>query len=311
MFGPPSRSDQVGSLLRTVPSTAQRSPDVFDVGIRLSDQKILTLRTELPSTFPGVPPVIRILDPGATHPWLDSSGRVAGLADLYNWDERSSDLGQVVQRALTEFCTRPPHINPALIRAEKTRTSWVQSLPSSTQQPAKKNESSQGIQLSVPDNFPELDALDQKRLQELLDNDGEFDTFFNGLSFISNARQLRDSVRQGNVERATENTNLAKEATDLQSRVSSLNKQMSESRNMFTRLIGEQKSMASLVDPRKLAEEFEALARQTDSTSEDVLSRMFDDPASVDAALTRFRSLRVQYHLRKATADRCRAQYSS
>src|SRR4051794_29841090 len=102
----PSRYQQIASLMRTVPSAANRSPSdnsIFDVGIRLSDSKILTLRTELPIDFPRGPPTLRLLDPGAQHPWLDNSGRLAEPADLYNWNERTSDLGVVVQKALTEF----------------------------------------------------------------------------------------------------------------------------------------------------------------------------------------------------------------
>jgi hypothetical protein len=310
-----SRNEQVASLMRVVPSAANRSPSdnaIFDVGIRLSDQKILTLRTELPPQFPRVPPILRILDPGATHPWLDSSGRVADIAELYNWEERSSDLGQVVQKALTEFCTRPPHINPALIAAQKVQNNWVQTLPTPPQQTTSSSaENSQIIQLTVPNAFPELETLDQKSLQELMENDAAFIKFFESLSVVSNAMQLRDSVRTGNVEKATENITLGRDITAHQSSIDSLNQQVADARNRYSRLTTEQKMVESPLEPRKLAEEFETLARQSDEISEEAAMHIFDDAANVDSNLARFRALRVQYHLRKATADRCRAQFAS
>jgi len=35
--------------------------------------------------FPQVPPVLRFINPGVSHPWLDAQGRVVGLNELYTW----------------------------------------------------------------------------------------------------------------------------------------------------------------------------------------------------------------------------------
>jgi regulator of replication initiation timing len=311
-----NRNQQIASLLRTVPSAANRSPhdnSIFDVGIRLADSKILTLRTELPIDFPRVPPILRILDPGAQHPWLDPSGRLAEPADLYSWDERTSDLGQVVQKALTEFCTRPPHINPALMGAQKVKTNWTGTLPAPIQQQSSQrmDTSSQNtIQLTIPDNFPEISNMDQKQLQELLENESLFAKLFESIEVFSNALQLRDSVRKGNIDKANENTAISKEVSNLQTKIESLNKQLSDVRQTFSSLLAEQRSISSPLEPKKLAEGLEYLARQTDAESEEVARKLFDDPAQLEANLNRFRSQRIQYHLKRAKADRCRAQFS-
>jgi ubiquitin-protein ligase len=310
-----SKQEQVTSLMRAVPLAANRSPgddSIFDVGIKISDQKVLTLRAELPYDFPSVPPILRILDPGATHPWLDSSGRVAGLSELYNWDPRTSDLGVVMQKALLEFMTRPPHINPAVKGVQKVRENWVSnSSSSSSQRNINQEEARQAIRLDIPDSFPELDSCDAKQLQDLLDNENNLMQFYKTLSVVSNTEQLVDSVLKGNKEKAKDNLSASDQVVSLQTNIEQLQQDLNKSRQALSDLQARQRAFIGQLDPRKLGESFEALARTVDQQSDDVASSMFDNGALDEEALRKFRALRVLYHLRKGKADRCRAQFLS
>jgi len=308
------KSEQIESLRRCVPSAVSRSPEdtVFDVGIRLSEQKILTMRIELPVDFPRSAPVLRIIDPGATHDWLDSSGRVVGVSELYNWTERTSVLGDVVQKTLAAFCTRPPHINPALAR--RPSSNWTQPVqtPAPSRTRLNNDTSQQLIQLNVPESFPEIEKYDQKQLQDLLENEATFVKLFESLNVVNNALQLRDSLKQSNAQKARENIRANEEANALYQSLIPLNRSLNEVRQEFEQLLEQYSSATTPLDPRQICDGLDLLARQTDNASEELARQiLFDDVASVESNLTKYRELRVKYHLRRAKAERCRSQFSN
>ena len=359
----PTRQQQELSLLSRVPSAARRADGVFDVGLRLVTGQVLTLRVELPPAFPDAPPTLRVVDAGATHPWLDAFGRVVGLSQLYSWNARTSWLGDAVSTALSEFCVHPPRIAASTSsNAGATPTStnnyngsaqarlpptMPSSTPSSSGGPPPPTRTSTTtpprptttfnngggggggnapstaaatppddlhIELPpIPTEFNELDAMDAKELQALLDNDRRLGEFFQQLAVVKNVSQLLQAVKESNLESAMTNLSRKEELDAARRRVEELREKVVAARRDLQALTAAQ--AASQPDPAKLAADLERLATETDEKCEDAAalfrsapgSNGTDDDADLDAAVARFRQLRTLYHLRMAKAERLRA----
>lgn len=302
-----SRWQQIERLQRSVPSAASRSADnnIFDVGLRLSNGTVLTLRIELGPDFPQTPPVLRITDPGVTHEWLDFSGRVAGLSMLYHWNARDSDLGQVVQFALTQFCIKPPHVSTSTAASAAPRSSV------SPQPPPLSNSSSpstaQMESVQIPSDFAELDELTPAQLEELMTSEQAFATFFENLAVVSNLSTLKQSIQSENAAKALKNVSKSQQLDDAQRRLQALEEELDRERTKYSTML--QQEEASRVNPKFFADELEHLARQSDDLSEQFIHEE-DLAEDLEASMARYRAMRVQYHSRKAKAELCRNQFT-
>lgn len=320
-------ADHTSSLLRSVPSSVlrERGPrgTVYEVGIRLPNGPVLTVRVELPPDFPNLAPIIRIADQGVTHPWLDANGRVVGLSMLYHWNARTSDLGQVVQAALTEFCMRPPNVTPGFRAAAQAAAAVpvqqqfvsqpVMPVPQPIAKPNVEHEhSSKDIQLPpIPDAYPELENLDDARLKQLMVEEEAYAIFFNNLAVVNDVQQLRDSLRGGNAGKARENVSVNQELTKSLANIEVLKGRFSKARLDFSAVSSQSAHLIGpAVQPSALPDEFDRLARDIDEESEALMSNLYNDPSAMDANLAKYRAMRVEYHTRKMKADRCRAQLS-
>ncbi|KAH9256908.1 hypothetical protein BASA81_004729 [Batrachochytrium salamandrivorans] len=264
-----TRFQQVASLQRSVPSAVSRAQDnhLFDVGLRLSDGKLLTLRIELGADFPQTAPVLRITDPGVAHEWLDSSGRVAGLDMLYRWDARTSNLGTVVQYALSQFCIKPPHV---------VAGSFHNTVPSppprplsspSTAKTAKSSTNNNQLEpVQIPSEFLELDNLSPAQLEELMTSESAFTAFFDRLSVVSTLSALKQSIQSENSAKAMKNVSKAQQLEDAEKRMRALNDELGQERTKYTQMV--QKEEGLRANPRHFADQLEHLARQADDESE-------------------------------------------
>lgn len=73
---------QHNAFARLVPT----DPSSYDIGLRLSNGDVITVRLTLPPTFPETRPIMSIIQRYATHPWLEPvSQTVIGSPDLNGW----------------------------------------------------------------------------------------------------------------------------------------------------------------------------------------------------------------------------------
>jgi hypothetical protein len=271
-----NRAAQCARLTAFYPS-ASPGPDraYYDLGLKLSSQSpaaVLTLRTELPPDFPQVPPILRFVNPNVAHPWLDAQGRVVGLHDLYNWDWRVSDLGDVVRAltvpaaagltdcrfpasadgAMTEFTLHPPRLSqpapPPPLPARPSNSAPPPSYSSSRssppsgpasgaqQQQQRQQQQQHADQVQVPpipSDFPELQRLNMAQLQALLDSETTFMSLFNSLSVVSNVNDIRQAMQTNNVALATRNVESQAPVEEAKARIQSLGEQLRRSRGEF------------------------------------------------------------------------------
>ena len=117
--GASPKEQQIASLMRRFPlarkEPAAQGHDVYDLGVRVADGQVVTLRILMGPLFPQQPPQLTVLPPGR-HRWLDPQGNIVNMADLGvgQWTMRT-DIGRVVYDVMQEF-TANPKTNTALGR---------------------------------------------------------------------------------------------------------------------------------------------------------------------------------------------------
>jgi hypothetical protein len=330
-----TRQDHISDLLTAIPSAALRNESTIDVGLRLASGKILTLRAELGQDFPQLPPTLKILDNGVTHPWLDSLGKVVGLNKLYNWNPRSSTLVDVVNTALTEFCIRPPQLNNNNNNNNNGSSVYINNGTTNTSRPPPPNSSStttnrtnsnnklninnsfhddndevQELDLPpIPASFPELQTMTSLQLQGLLDNDRTYHDFFNTLEYVSGPTSFVESIRHGNIDTAKKNLERKIEIDSLKNRIETTRESINKTRRDFQSLVTANAKITQRLAPTRLVEELEQLAKSIDAESEEIATS-FGTTEDLDATIDKFRKLRIIYHLRMAKAERLKATIS-
>ena len=97
--GPRSRAQQINELMVAQPHCRPTNPDrsLLEVGVRLQDGTLTSLRISLPPGFPGDRPALSITSP-VRHPWVDAIGRLA-FPLLDRWGAPNVRLAAVVADA--------------------------------------------------------------------------------------------------------------------------------------------------------------------------------------------------------------------
>ena len=295
MSYPPTRATQVARLQAENPTAAARNADksIFDIGLRLSSGHVLTLRVELPPTFPHSPPSLCILDKGVVHPWLDGYGRVVRHASLNAW-QPAADLGMVVKEAVNEFCVRPPRLGgPAGLGGEGGGPA------------AKQDAHDERVALpSVPSSFSELESLSREDLQELLDSDEAFEEFFQGLEMVKNVTSLRNQMRANNASMAQKNLARKAEIDEVQAEARAAQDELRAKIGAFNQLSDRHHQVSQRYEPSHLAAQLESLAHEVDEQSEALVSTFMQGDIPMGDFVHAYREMRVRYHRRHSIAQK-------
>lgn len=100
-----ARSIQITNFLQRFPTARAISPsnDAWDVSLTNS-VGVLTMRVQLPPTFPAAPPTLQVLNP-VSHNWTDARGNITRFNS--SWGTYTS-LAQIVLNVQEEFQRNPP-----------------------------------------------------------------------------------------------------------------------------------------------------------------------------------------------------------
>jgi len=318
------RQRQIDTLRRLM-ECREISASEFHANVKVKTGESYTLTVRLPSTFPRGAPEITIAPP-CKSPFIDSQsmsvvkyhdssagGWAVGLATTWNLHK---DVGVVVN-----------HVRDTLFHNPPERTGGHQTEPPANptcdggdDAPAFESEagaaaaaltsppgSAETVVPPMPSAFPELKDMSSEKLQELLDDEGAFVTFFNQLPLITELDTIETSLRDDNVRLARENLMqkepLERMKEDLLAQHEILHVQKREYDEKQTRL----QQMIREFSRSKILERLEQAKTTADAESRD-LQRAFRTSGcdNVEDFVRDYQALRERYHVLKFKLDKLR-----
>lgn len=206
-----------------------------------SSRQFFALRIHLDQQYPASKPVLQVVQPTFSHPWLDHHRRIVGCGKLNHWTKHSV-LSEVVQECLTQFqqaplptqSTQPPPYNLAnpnavpsaatsttayMIPSNSNNVTQNTSLPFTTtargiivaggtgppqSSVAQQPSSRTGIPL-IRSTFPELDRLSIDELKALQGDFAALQALIVGTTEAGDLVKQRDEIKAVNERVADEN----------------------------------------------------------------------------------------------------------
>ncbi len=310
------------------PRNQERS--IFDFGLNVkrgSRSDLLVVRVTLPPAFPSVAPVAQVLTPNVRHPWLDGAGNVTGCNSLHAWNLYSR-LAAVVSDIMGEFVATPPMVGgPPLPPSYPSSSALPLPSPggqsSSTPYPlsggagarnsggrsARGESEEDGVLLPpVPHSFPELDKLSLDELSELTNDDKAFDKFFLAMPMPTMTAEIKEQTVASNIKQARANLAFKGRIEAQQAAVLQLRDEATKQWEVCRALEARHAAAQRQFDPLRLLTQLEASCSQVDDESEQLATELLNGELDLASFIKREIDLRKLYHLRKAKAERYRAQ---
>jgi len=200
------RMRQVDSLRQAFPTLKELNKGIlYEIPIVLPSRTALTLRISLPPTFPKTTgPVIQVYPP-VQHRLINQQMYIIPQAheNLQRWNYPTSNLGRTMLEIVQKLLQEPPVpmppsysiavANPSTPQTNNTNYQEQQpSIPIVTHTP----------QPVVPSNFPQLESKTISELSQMMNDEFEFNKFFEELPQVSNMVKVRDDLRNNNQELA-------------------------------------------------------------------------------------------------------------
>jgi hypothetical protein len=158
---------------------------------------------------------------------------------------------------------------------------------------------------AAPKTFPELDALSLKQLEDLKNDDLEFQEFFENLEFVKGPIQVREALYSDLEELATRNLTNKVEVEEMRAAVSALQAQVAERKAKYQALIARQQKVMQAYSIGNLVSALSTAIQRADEDSERVIES-FPQMRDADAArfMQEYVAARTVYHLRSQKQER-------
>ena len=275
----------------------------------------------------------------AQHAWLNAQTmQVVGYAPIHNavaWKQANLLLGQAVHAVVHEFQIRPPVIvqfidfNLRNIQAKHKQQQPRNSVNSSTASQsaaaaaaaaaaahppppdyfsALQNVPSVDVP-DVPQQFPELETLDRDELDELLNDELEFQSFCHRLPYFRDTLQtLSVSVLDENAETAQHQLEQKPALQKLYQQAVQLQNDLNEKVTEFQALEQEQDKLCKPPDKRKLLRDLTRAKKEADDQSEALAEEWLEleeagGSAGVNDFVRDFMQQRQLHHVRAAKLE--------
>jgi hypothetical protein len=297
---------QIDSLRQYFPTVKEISRDaLYEVPLTLPSRRIITLRIILPRDFPRVPPQLCITPP-VQHKFVDGQANVVPQAheNLLRWTVHAS-LGKTVYEIVQKFMQEPPQILPQTNgNMSQPSTIVPTSLPVQNPLPVQTPLSSVHTPLPVvPSSFPELDNKSPVELSALLNDETEFNRFFDNLPTVQTMRKVRDDLRANNEDLAKRN--LAKEAEidRMRRHLQEKHSVMNEKRSSFEQKVQRQQEVMKQFSTSSLIEQLNAAALESENQSDLIANEFLAGNIDQKTFIKDFMEKRKLYHLRSAKKE--------
>jgi len=285
-----------------------------DLEVQTKDQYKLTIR--LPQGFPMTAPEIRI-SPQCTSQCIDAQmlvvkyhdQKVGEVSVAGTWTIHK-DVGAMINDIRNTLYFNPPirggsrpsHLQPPSGGDVATRNPrQSQSEPSQPHHTPHQNATGFGVHVPpLPTSYPELEKLSTEKLQELLDDEGAFVTFFNDLPLVKKLDALENQLRDENVHLAQANL-LQKEPLDkLKEELLGQHEILQVQKHKYDEKQTELQQLVKECSTPKIMERLEQAKAAADTDSRD-LQKTFRSGGCEDleAFIQDYQALRERYHILK------------
>jgi len=309
------KSKQIDTLKQAFPTVKELVKNAsYEVPITLPNRFLLTLRVNLPTEFPKAPPSIQVLPP-IQHRIVDQQMQVMPQAheNLQRWSS-NSQLGKTVFEIAQRFIQDPPKV---VQQVQNTYANPNPPYPFGTQNNGQAmNPPSYGAPIKtatpavhhtpqpvVPSNFPELDRMTPAELGQMMNDEIEFNRFFEQLPVVQNMMKIRDDLRNNNEELArktlTKESEIEKLRGDLQSSAEIIQQQRAAFEVKQQR---QQEVMKQFTTPA-LIERLAIASHEAEMESDAMANRFLGGEMDYKDFIREFMDKRKLFHLRSAKKE--------
>lgn len=197
------RQEHINSLYVFFPGQVQEieTQQIYQISIFLKRANIsLFLILEIPSGFPSVAPVITV-NPPISHQWVNSRMQVTEHRHLCNWNG-SFLLGNIIKDIELEFALRLPQLlNNSAENPNSQPLGMNGTKVLNEKYRFRINHKTHVFRISPEsstESFAEVDAKSAKELEELLENEEKFESFFKSLKCYRQMHKVFDELEEGN-----------------------------------------------------------------------------------------------------------------
>jgi ubiquitin-protein ligase len=217
---------QIDSLKQYFPTVKEITRDtIYEITLLTPKRQNLQLRITLAPDFPRTTPILTI-SPPVLHRFVDNQQHINILPiaheNLQRWNVNSS-LGKVVYEIVQKFMQEPPQILNSSLPSMNNYPPSLNNPPSnslpSTINPTMMNPSTNSFISTqnilsnenntlhtplpvIPSSFPEIESKSLTELTQLMNDEFEFQKFFESLSTVQTMKKVRDDLRVSNEELA-------------------------------------------------------------------------------------------------------------
>jgi hypothetical protein len=286
----------------------------FDTVFQTTAGDALILRVHL-DAMAGAP-AMTLVGVRATHPWLDSRMRVVGYPNIQSdqdWQSSRMLLGAAVHEVVKHFQLQPPQLleisDPGLRRLQTTlvdRSGSSKTKDVSRDAPPDYESLFQVPEMpKVPTQFDEfLGTMSREDMEQLLDDELDFLTFFTTLPAYQKIQKLGNSVIEENVVLAQANLKKEAQLKELHDEVTSLQTSLKAKLETFEAFEQEQNRLCAPHDTKQVLEKLSKAKKQAMDESEAYADEWVDEGGDGKEFVKVFVTKRKLHHVRAAKMER-------
>eukprot|EP01114_Cavostelium_apophysatum_P017015 TRINITY_DN4960_c0_g1_i1.p1 TRINITY_DN4960_c0_g1~~TRINITY_DN4960_c0_g1_i1.p1 ORF type:complete len:320 (-),score=109.69 TRINITY_DN4960_c0_g1_i1:32-991(-) len=312
MWGAPKQDEatvlrfkQIDSLKQGFPTVKEISKgSVYEVPVSLPSRKVINLRINLPPDFPRAPPSIQVFPP-VQHRFIDHQMFITPQAheNLMRWNVQVN-LGKVVFEIVQRFMQEPPNVLAPPSNPVIASTPPYQTNPNNNQPPPPYGQSQTHTpQPVVPSSFPQLESKTPSELTQLLNDETEFNRFFEELPVVQNMRKVRDDLRTNNEELAKKTLIKESEIDKLRKDVASSIEIIQQQRGAFEAKAQKQQEVMKRFSTANLIDKLAFAAQETEEQSDAIANRFLSGEMDYKDFIRDFMEKRKLFHLRSAKKE--------
>jgi len=308
----------------------------YDAILTLPSRKTITLRINLPKDFPKVGPTLQIFPP-VQHRFVDQQMFIIPQAheNLGKWTLQASlgkTIFEIVQKLMQDppqiLSTPPPQQMPPqqLPPQQIPQQGYPNQYPVATQSsmgipnkppppyqspsPSLTNsqKSAQPIGTHtplpvIPSSFPEIEARTPSELSQMLNDEVEFNKFFDDLNVVQTMKKVRDDLRNANEEFARKSLARESEIESLRREIDTRNRAVSEKRSTFEQKAQRQQEVMKQFSTPTLIDQLSTSAADAETASDAIANKFLAGEMDFKDFIKEFMDKRKLFHLRAAKKE--------
>jgi len=296
------RMRQVDSLRQAFPTLKELNKGIlYEIPLVLPSRTALTLRISLPPTFPKITgPVIQVYPP-VQHRLINQQMYIIPQAheNLQKWNYTTSNLGRTMLEIVQKLLQEPPVLAP--LPPSYPSTPQINfpipqeqpSIPFVTHTP----------QPVVPSNFPQLESKTISELSQMMNDEYEFNKFFEELPQVSNMVKVRDDLRNNNQELAKKTLAQENDIELLKQEIKSSAEIIEQQKLAFQTRSTRQQEIINQYSTSNLIDGLTKASQDAERESDDIATRFLNRQMELKDFVKEFMEKRKLYHLRSAKRE--------